>query len=191
MATNHEDCREILDLWNSKGIIIHEPTVKDLQIAVRSSLMKHGKEKTITAINRYAEMYHDEEYVYCEYAWSLPEFLRKATAMPDYFDDGLKWVNYLRFKDGHILLSGNMEDEYRRLLSYLRAMPYKEYLQTEHWRHFKGEFLKSVNNFCQICGSTNQIKVHHKTYKNRGRETFNDVMALCKTCHNKTHGIAV
>lgn len=73
----------------------------------------------------------------------------------------------------------------------LRVMDYKAYLLTDHWSHFRSEALKNAGDKCQVCGCTDkQLHVHHNTYENRGRETFNDVVVLCCDCHKKFHGRA-
>lgn len=76
---------------------------------------------------------------------------------------------------------------YKEFIKQLRTMNYKEYLKTEHWIHFREEVFKFCHGSCQICGSTDRINVHHKSYVNRGRETFNDVVCLCYSCHSKFH----
>ena len=72
----------------------------------------------------------------------------------------------------------------------LQQMPYELYLQTEHWKHFRGEALKFYQNKCQTCGKVKVLDVHHRNYENRGRETFNDVELLCDGCHGKFHNKA-
>lgn len=70
----------------------------------------------------------------------------------------------------------------------LKNMPYINYLQTEHWIHFKTEALKHSQFKCQLCSNKDtELNVHHKNYENRGRETFSDVIVLCKECHGKFH----
>jgi hypothetical protein len=70
----------------------------------------------------------------------------------------------------------------------MQNMPYDLYLQTEHWQHFSSEALKFSRYRCQLCDKNNvEINVHHKNYENIGRETFNDVIVLCKNCHEKHH----
>jgi hypothetical protein len=72
----------------------------------------------------------------------------------------------------------------------LKSLPYKDYLMTDHWESLKHEALHLANNSCALCLSNNrQLHVHHKTYKNRGQETQNDLIVLCKDCHKKFHGI--
>lgn len=76
---------------------------------------------------------------------------------------------------------------YEEMIKDLNSMSYKDYLQTEHWKHFRLEALKFFKNKCCLCNSEKYLQVHHETYKNRGRETFNDVIVLCKDCHSKQH----
>jgi len=76
---------------------------------------------------------------------------------------------------------------YKELMTSLRQMKYSDYLITEHWLHFKEQALLFFLNSCQLCGSDDYIDIHHKTYANRSRETFNDVVCLCRDCHAKFH----
>ena len=79
---------------------------------------------------------------------------------------------------------------YEELLETFSKMPYKEYLLTEHWKHFRKEALKFYGYKCQLCNEKNkELCVHHKTYENKGRETFNDITVLCEECHKLVHGV--
>ena len=71
----------------------------------------------------------------------------------------------------------------------MKNMPYKLYLLTRHWQHFRKEALKFYQNKCQTCGKVTVLDVHHRSYDNIGEETFNDVIVLCHECHGKFHGI--
>ncbi|MGG1515463.1 HNH endonuclease signature motif containing protein [Paenibacillus oryzisoli] len=83
------------------------------------------------------------------------------------------------------------EDVYSKMLKHLKSMPYLEYLKTDHWRHFRSESIKFYQQKCQLCGKKEEkisnLHLHHNSYVNRGRETFNDVVLLCNTCHKKHH----
>jgi len=76
---------------------------------------------------------------------------------------------------------------YESFINEMKSMKYEYYLDTDHWKHFRNECLIHFNNCCQLCGSVKLLIIHHKTYKNRGRETFNDVCCLCSECHKKIH----
>ena len=76
-----------------------------------------------------------------------------------------------------------------RRVGQLKAMPYKEYLQTEEWQKTRQLFLKKADNKCQLCNAEKQLHVHHRTYENLGEEGENDCIVLCRGCHAKFHDI--
>ena len=97
--------------------------------------------------------------------------------------------NFLKYKQK---ILGNKDNEntdtnYKNYIEYLKNMQYLEYLKTDHWQHFRKEAFKFYKSSCQICNSKNNLNIHHKTYKNRGRETFNDIVILCYNCHELFH----
>jgi len=77
---------------------------------------------------------------------------------------------------------------YEASILQMKALPYKLYLKTEHWQHFRIEALKFYQHKCQLCNEKEkQLDVHHRDYKNLGCETFNDVIVLCDPCHKTFH----
>jgi len=72
-------------------------------------------------------------------------------------------------------------------VTHYKSMEYTEYLQTEHWKRFRDSYKKNHSE-CELCSSTAQLQLHHKNYKNLGRETFDDVTLLCGSCHAHFHG---
>jgi 5-methylcytosine-specific restriction endonuclease McrA len=74
-----------------------------------------------------------------------------------------------------------------RLLE-LKKMPYKEYLTTPEWQETRKAQLKRANYRCQVCNSNEKsLNVHHRTYENRGEETYKDLIVLCQDCHETFH----
>lgn len=71
----------------------------------------------------------------------------------------------------------------------LKFMPYKEYLQTNHWKNVKRKALIRAGNKCQLCSSKLNLNVHHNTYENRGEEKDEDLVVLCENCHSKFHDV--
>lgn len=79
----------------------------------------------------------------------------------------------------------------------LRAMPYKDYLLTPHWRRVKEAMMIAYQARCQadMCVyadegfwlDTRILHVHHMSYKNRGNERFYDLRLLCDECHKRLH----
>jgi hypothetical protein len=74
----------------------------------------------------------------------------------------------------------------RAAVKALRALPYHEYLKTEHWLDFRESMLRSRDD-CQYCDATIGLQVHHLTYDYLGRERPSDVLVLCAKCHQAWH----
>ncbi len=88
-------------------------------------------------------------------------------------------------------------------------MTLQKYYTTTHWRKFRNSLLQESNVECEICGRrgwTQYLKntkkhkkgdkkrlitlsVHHKTYKNLGHENREDVLVLCRFCHDLSHSL--
>lgn len=80
------------------------------------------------------------------------------------------------------------ETEHEQRKRALRAMPYKEYLQTPHWKRKRQEKLRIASHRCQVCNSgSTTLDVHHRTYERRGDELDEDLIVLCRTCHDIFH----
>lgn len=72
-------------------------------------------------------------------------------------------------------------------ISALRAMPYAEYLKTEHWYFTRKLAIARARERCQVCNSPHRLEVHHRTYENRGEERPEDLIVLCDGCHSMFH----
>jgi hypothetical protein len=73
---------------------------------------------------------------------------------------------------------------------------YARYLETPHWENLSAK-TRRERLTCEDCGIDNykslalykqRLHVHHKTYKNIGKEQPEDLILLCWACHLKTHG---
>jgi hypothetical protein len=69
----------------------------------------------------------------------------------------------------------------------LRALPYAEYLQSDHWKIVRADALVRAGERCQLCNSHVKLNVHHRTYLNRGDEQPSDLIVLCNDCHRTFH----
>lgn len=67
---------------------------------------------------------------------------------------------------------------------------YHEYLKSAHWQHMREIAHEHYGGACCLCGSTDGIDVHHRTYERKGKERLSDVTLLCRDCHRKFHGRA-
>ena len=68
------------------------------------------------------------------------------------------------------------------------GITYSEYLSTAHWKELRERKLASKTSYrCYACGKRSGLELHHKTYKRIGKEWLNDVIWLCRDCHESTH----
>lgn len=60
---------------------------------------------------------------------------------------------------------------------------YTQYINSRTWKLKRREVLKRDNKQCQTCLSGENLEVHHKTYEHLGNEPLEDLITLCKHCH--------
>jgi len=73
-----------------------------------------------------------------------------------------------------------------------RVKFYKRYIKSDAWKLKRLDAIKHHGQDCQQCGHflpISMIQVHHITYKRLGKELMEDLMIVCKPCHEKIHGI--
>lgn len=88
----------------------------------------------------------------------------------------------LRWKEHELAVQS--EREYQH---HLKHMPYREYLQTEHWNSVRKSALRRAKYRCSLCYAQKPLQVHHRTYERRGNEWPEDLIALCGSCHSSFH----
>lgn len=71
----------------------------------------------------------------------------------------------------------------------LATMPYTEYLKTPHWATKRKEALDRASHRCTLCNAEDDLHVHHRTYERRGWEQPDDLIVLCKDCHERFHDV--
>jgi len=86
-----------------------------------------------------------------------------------------------------------------RLSAYDRAKPsaaarreawFKDhdlYLQTPQWQALRQQVLSRDKSRCVNCGRHAE-HVHHMTYERWQYESLDDLVSLCRVCHEKEHG---
>ena len=50
------------------------------------------------SIDRYFQVISDKDYYFDTY-WKPEEFFKQKNSLPDFFEEGSKWVNYKNFKE--------------------------------------------------------------------------------------------
>ncbi len=73
--------------------------------------------------------------------------------------------------------------------SQLRKMPFSEYRLTPEWRSRRNRVLLRAANKCELCFGSGRLDVHHRSYERYGEEMLSDLIALCRACHQRHHGI--
>lgn len=64
---------------------------------------------------------------------------------------------------------------------------YEEYLHSEKWSAKRDEVFKHYGRKCALCGSTDRLQVHHRSYENLGNEKLKQLIPLCEPCHTLSH----
>ncbi len=77
----------------------------------------------------------------------------------------------------------------------------KEYLKSDHWEELKKRFARQ-DETCEVCGckhwhqkrdgtwkAVRMFVWHHKHYRTVGNEQREDLMRICKRCHDECHRI--
>lgn len=80
----------------------------------------------------------------------------------------------------------------RKVVSLSRKEQYHQYLHSKTWQQSKARFLKVLKSRnqipkCKICSSTENLHLHHKSYKRLGKERKGDLCFLCADCHAVVH----
>ena len=66
-------------------------------------------------------------------------------------------------------------------------MNYAKYINSKKWELVRRRKLKAVGYKCQECHRGCELDVHHLTYERFGNERLDDIVVLCKRCHNDLH----
>lgn len=60
---------------------------------------------------------------------------------------------------------------------------YTKYINSEAWREKRKDRLQIDGNKCRTCLSKERLEVHHVTYERFGNENLDDLITLCRDCH--------
>lgn len=78
-----------------------------------------------------------------------------------------------------------------RLISKKKKSTWKRdyhiYIQSKEWKELREQVLERDDYHCVYCYSTENLQVHHLTYKNFKHEELKDLITLCKSCHRGEH----
>lgn len=68
---------------------------------------------------------------------------------------------------------------------------YDIFLKSEYWKCVRRIKIEEAGGKCQICGSRKKLNVHHNSYAHHYQEHkhLEDLVVLCRNCHEKFHNI--
>ena len=67
---------------------------------------------------------------------------------------------------------------------------YTNYLASPQWRARADAAITRARHRCQVCYADRwfcRLNVHHRTYERLGRERPDDLIVLCRHCHDLFH----
>ena len=65
---------------------------------------------------------------------------------------------------------------------------YHQYMASREWRLKRKGVIERQDNICLRCGAASIHNVHHVTYERLGNETPEDLIGLCRPCHEYVSG---
>lgn len=96
----------LIEYFNKKEIIKSKKKTKTLEQIIIKKIKEFSKDEIIKAIDNYSSVIHDPSYFF-KTKWSLEKFLKQKNALPDFLEDGEKWINYKEHKEKENLKNGN------------------------------------------------------------------------------------
>jgi hypothetical protein len=64
---------------------------------------------------------------------------------------------------------------------------YLDYLQSQEWKDIRLKVLQRDRYRCVDCGAKGKLDVHHTSYKRLFHEDLDDLISLCRQCHESEH----
>lgn len=94
------------------------------------------------------------------------------------------YITYVVYNYNRYQLSSN----YHQQLDLARKVVKKrQYMQSQKWRLLSNYIKVRDKHQCQLCNSKQQLEVHHQTYENLFNEKEEDLITLCRNCHQQIH----
>lgn len=69
-----------------------------------------------------------------------------------------------------------------------RRRNYLTYLQSPEWQAKRAAVSERSGGMCEACGKVRGLDVHHKTYARLTDERLDDLLHVCRACHESIHG---
>lgn len=109
------------------------------------------------------------------------------------YHNGAKILAWTNLQDALKLIEDSQEQDNlpsKPLPKSKTYVPYAEYLQSPEWKEKQQKARQFANHRCQVCNSSEDLNVHHRTYDRLGHEHMGDLIVLCRNCHEIFHNNA-
>lgn len=106
----------------------------------------------------------------------------------EYLDPERHWKNKVPYYKRFELIKNAIVD-WEVIKDYIKDMDYYEFLETPYWKAVSAKVKAKAKYKCQICNSSENLCVHHRSYSSHGDEVHNleDLICICNDCHTKYH----
>jgi 5-methylcytosine-specific restriction endonuclease McrA len=64
---------------------------------------------------------------------------------------------------------------------------YQDYLHSSQWKSLRATIIRKRGAWCEQCGRTDYLNLHHLTYERLSCELEADLKLLCRNCHLAAH----
>lgn len=122
--------------------------------------------------------------------WELDKPRRTQYFIDNYLNPMRYWKKDLSISKKYYELQNYiMGCNQEEITKQIQSMNYHDFLQTPYWKAIALKVKKDAKFKCKLCNSSNNLSVHHRTYKNHGNELFNldDLICVCQDCHQIFH----
>ena len=72
-------------------------------------------------------------------------------------------------------------------VEHTRKLRYAERFSRPDWKVLRSMVLSRAAGRCEACGKVGPADVHHAHYRTFGREGIDDLLSLCRACHDEVH----
>lgn len=77
------------------------------------------------------------------------------------------------------------EEEAKGLAEWQQA--HAAYIASPAWKKKRNAVIKRANALCEGCGEQKATEVHHLNYDHLGEEFLFELVAICRSCHERYH----
>jgi len=106
MVIKSDLIENLVNYWNTKDIIKCRAVTPEIEKQYRKIRASKFKDRIKEAIDNYAEVLHSDDYF--DHKWSLITFLKQKNCIPDFINEGEKWINYKSSKESKPTEVGEM-----------------------------------------------------------------------------------